>query len=119
VFLPWASIRIFIASVDVNGVDTGDGKLALVVFLAAGVVVFIGKTSRMLKAGAVASSVAAVVCVYEVGNIDSVTSSPVAQVSVGIGLYLGVLGSLASVGGLGMLLWSMRNTKPVPTQGDS
>lgn len=98
--LPWASITIFLGTINVNG-TRGDGKLTLV----AAVVAAIGAGLANRWLFAVPCFVATAIMGYDAVNIASFGNdySDVASVDIGFGLILGLA---AAIGGsvLG-LIW--------------
>lgn len=105
VFLPWASLsdeglggalKALGQSVSIAGIDGSDGKIVLVLALIAAALVgaqLLGKSlllsgrKAMLVAG-ICLALAAAVCVIDFLDISG-------AVSVGIGLYLSLVGSIA------------------------
>jgi len=107
-FLPWASLRILIATVDFNGTD-GDGRITLAMFLVAAISLLIATGWAVLTVALVATLVGLGVAVYDFVNVSTAfTATAVSSVSVGVGLYLCILGSTVASWGIGSLIWSER-----------
>lgn len=111
VFLPWVSVLLFSAS----GIDTGIGKIVLVIYLIPLIISFIGDREDALEPKAVTVSMvtgilASILAIYQYidmkaglsslsssggddpFNFDSLISG---AVSTGIGLYLSILAGIA------------------------
>ena len=122
--MPWlTATAVFVGTVSRNGIDGGgDGLVTLI----AGGCVAVGGVARVMRSrwsqfarglGGLASAVAGVVAVYDIGSVSnrvadltSGTSGVIA--SVGVGLYVALIG--AAVGLLFSLLPSAAN-KPAET----
>jgi hypothetical protein len=106
--LPWASVTIFLGTIDVNG-TSGDGKLTLV----AAIVAVIGAALANRWLFAVPCFVAAAIMGYDAINITNVGDdySDVASVDIGFGLIIGLA---AAIGGsvLG-LIWPREPARSV------
>ena len=110
-FLPWASLRIVVATVDLNGTD-GDGRITLAMFLVAAVSVLIATGWMVLTIALVATLVGFGVAVYDFVNVSTAfTATPVASVSAGVGLYLCILGGALATCGLSWLMWTERSRR--------
>ena len=92
-FLPWATSSIFGATISVSGLS-GDGLFALVAFIVAAVIPFIGNRTEPLpqiKFGVVAAgAIGAIVALIAFINVGG---QP--MLSVGFGLYLSILVGIA------------------------
>jgi hypothetical protein len=103
-FLPWASIDIGFDSVSKNGTD-GDGVITIVFGIAAVVLLIIRWNkvrARGLTIGAlVLSALTAVIAVIDMVDVKSrFSDSPFAiSASIGIGLWLTLIGALVAVAG--------------------
>ncbi len=92
-FLPWVSVISAFGSIDVGGFDAGDGKITAGAALAAGLLGYLGLTTRdnrQVLAALVAALVGLGVAIYDFVNVGSKVSSvnsEYARASVGYGLY--------------------------------
>lgn len=95
--LPWASVSIGFASASVDGMS-GDGKITVVcglVLLFASLALMRERRWLYLVLAALGALIAAFTSIYDATNISNATgASSLAIVSVGVGLWLVVVGSI-------------------------
>lgn len=94
-FLPWATVDTFFGSFTANGLD-GDGRVTLVLGLAAGVLVGLWKRPTVIV-GAVLSGLAVLIAVVDLVDLARAFDDDLglADVSPGIGLILTLLAGMA------------------------
>jgi hypothetical protein len=100
-FLPWATVQAFFAELSVNGFDAGDGKLTAAAGFVSLILFVLGTTLRkwpLFLAGAIVCGLGGLVAGYDVINLSNEFGDAdlggLAQASIGIGLWLCLLGAL-------------------------
>ncbi len=96
-FLPWATVDTFFGSFSANGMD-GDGRITLVLGLAAGVLVGLWKRPTVIIA-AVLSGFVVLIALVDLVDLGRAAGDGLglADVSPGIGLILTLLAGIAGV----------------------
>lgn len=101
--LPWATIDLGFISQSIGGLD-GDGGITLVLALVAGVLAYFSKGRKIgFAIGAVvAAAISALIAVIDIADVSSLGGGGDlgidSGISVGIGLWLVLIASLAAVG---------------------
>ena len=95
-FMPWASAGIF----SIDGVETEDGKVFLVLaglaILCSALELTANSSRGWSIAGMVVAALAVALSIYEISNISGLAEdSDIIAVRVGSGLYVGLAGSVA------------------------
>ncbi len=94
--LPWGTQDVI--GLDVNGIDTDDGKIMLVLALALGISAFID-LGRMATGSLVAVAILSMLMLLLVIiDMADITSTPF-DYSIGIGLWINLVGAVAAIGG--------------------
>lgn len=105
--LPWASVDLGGGfSESISGLDTDDGKIMLVLALAiigVGVVHMLKRAQWAFIALIVLALAALGLTIFEITDISGTDGLLGASISVGIGLWVDLIGSLAALGGV---IWS-------------
>ncbi len=112
-FLPWASVSIFVGSINVSGTD-GDGVLTLFIGAVLAFVAFRAMKPGITRGATIFAIVACLIlfgiALYDFIDIQRVASDlssfsdDVASASVGYGLWIVLIGSaVATVGSFGIL----------------
>lgn len=114
VFLPWASVDVFIASVDFRGSQITEGRLALVCVIASALVLFLARGPRVLVLAIVFSLIAGAACIHVIDTLASfaaVDGVAIGTVSMGPGLELSIAGVVVSIGATGFLMTRLREDR--------
>ena len=105
--MPWVQLETLFISVSVGGIK-GDGKITLVIFLVAGLVLLLGHRPTHATVAMLLCTFAAFIGVYDLTNISGyVSRSELKEVSevitAGSGLYTSIGGAI--LGLIGSYLW--------------
>ena len=99
--LPWASIQTVFGNVGVAGTN-GDGKLTIGLALVGGLGLLLASSRGWRVVSLIAALAAAAVVAYDWANLSSkasAVSNEYATATVGVGLYVCLIGALAAVVG--------------------
>jgi hypothetical protein len=126
-FLEWGSVDTVFGSIGVNGME-GDGKLTLV---AGGIALLLFAAVKHRNAaivGSIFAGIGGAIALYDFGNISSKVSdvseasNGLARASVGVGLYLCLVGAAVAV--VAGIMWAVdlgkqpaASVRPVSTTG--
>ena len=98
-FLAWASVE----GISVSGTDGGDGTLTLILgLITAALAVFLLGRGRSRQIGvAIAAALIILIAVINIADVNSVASDfgGIADVSVGFGLWLVLIGGIVALAG--------------------
>ena len=105
--MPWVQLETLFISISVSGTN-GDGKITLVLFLLAALVLLLGHRPTHATVAMLLCTLAGAVCLYDLTNISGyVSRSGIREVSelitAGSGLYVSIGGAV--LGLIGSYVW--------------
>lgn len=116
-FMPWATLTSFLGDINKNGTE-GDGAITLVMGILIGLAAVFSKP-RSGKRGSWVAVVLGVlvglIAIIDIADIERLANDvPFAEINVGIGLYVVLIGAVIAVVG-GLIQWPVTDTYTAPS----